>query len=562
MTVKKLKAIKRGNPMDKIFADEMIEKFQRIFYGFALSKAYTIEEAEELTSRIVLEAYVTLLKVNDIQNWDGYLYRIAYGVYARYVKEIKKYSNLTIDDMEITSDVDFTKEMIQSEEYKLLKREISWLSKTQREIIFMHYYENKKISFISRALNLPEGTVKWHLHDAKKFIKEGMGKMRSSGELGIKPVSFCNMGHDGWAGDKGDTSDFLNTKLRQNIAYSAYFDSKTVTEIATELGVAPVYIEDEVNILEEYGFLDKLSGNKYLTNIKIDNLPQKTMDEINIILKEIAKSICDEYVPLLESKFLAYQKLGIYVPDNDLRYLLWSLIPMSLGSLFWNNIVSNSSLLDGTHYRVKRKDGGDFIALAAVADSEKELVNNTHFNTCGDMTRDSMQYPVASWQLSTDFDLREFGWLDNTTSDFEYLYLFMSGKMEKNEATIEKFRRLYDRGLLINKEGTDSINVVVVKVNKDDTNKVNGWINDFYKLLPAYPDNMIDYVKEKTRMIYQLVKKYYPKHMHKLVEYYSGMSIDKIMVLDELLERGVLKPLTEEQQKGVMTIVFSDSLPK
>ncbi len=92
--------------MDKIFADKMIEKYQTIFYGFALSKTYTIDEAEELAARIVLEAYVTLLKVDDISNWDGYLYRIANGVYSRYVKEIKRNSNFTIDDMEITSDVD------------------------------------------------------------------------------------------------------------------------------------------------------------------------------------------------------------------------------------------------------------------------------------------------------------------------------------------------------------------------------------------------------------------------------------------------------------------------
>lgn len=49
--------------------------------------------------------------------------------------------------------------------------------------------------------------------------------------------------------------------------------------------------------------------------------------------------------------------------------------------------------------------------------------------------------------------------------------------------------------------------------------------------------------------------------MHKLVEYYANFSINKIMVLDELLERGVLKKLTEVQKKGVMTVVFSDTLP-
>ncbi len=548
--------------MDKIYADKMIEQFQKKFFGFALSKTYAIEEAEELASRILLEAYVTLLKSDDICNWEGYLYRIACNVYARYVKEIKQYSNLTIDDMEISSDVDLTKEIMRSEDYRLLKREISWLSRTQREIIYMYYYENKKIPVISRVLNLPEGTVKWHLHDAKKLMKEGMEKMRNSGELGIKPISFCDMGHDGWAGDKGDTADFLNTKLRQNIAYSAYYDAKTVADIAAELGVSPVYIEDEVDFLEEYGFLDKRNGDKYLTNIKIDDLPPNAIEELNLIQNDIAVKICDDYVPLLERKFYDFQKLDIYVPDNDFRFLLWSLIPMSLGSQQWDNTFCDPAILDGTHYRVKRKDGGDFIASATVADNTKEPCSNSHFNACGDMIRGSMQYPVASWQLSTGFDLRDFGWRDNLTNDFEYLYLYMTGKMDKNEVTLEKFRRLYDRGLLFHNNGKDVINVVVAKVCRDENIRVSGWNNDLHKLLSAYPDSMIRYIKEKHHIMYEIEKKYYPKHMHKLVAYYSGRNINKIMVLDELLERGLLKPLTEAQQKGVMTIVFSDELPK
>lgn len=80
-------------------------------------------------------------------------------------------------------------------------------------------------------------------------------------------------------------------------------------------------------------------------------------------------------------------------------------------------------------------------------------------------------------------------------------------------------------------------------------------------MLPAYPDNMIRNVKEKAHIIYEIEKKYYPKHMYKLVEYYSNLRISKIMILDELVERGVLKPLTEAQMKGVMTIVFCDALP-
>ena len=173
-----MKTFKRGNLVDKIFADQMIEKFQKAFYGYALSKTYTIEEAEELAARIVLEAYVTLLKVDDIYNWEGYLYRIACNIYARYVKEIKRNSNLMIDDMEITSDVDFTKDIMQSEEYKLLKREIAWLSRTQeRHSNNFHKlipaYPDSMIRYIKEKLHLMYETEKMyypkHMHKLAEY---------------------------------------------------------------------------------------------------------------------------------------------------------------------------------------------------------------------------------------------------------------------------------------------------------------------------------------------------------------------------------------------------------
>ena len=73
---------------------------------------------------------------------------------------------------------------------------------------------------------------------------------------------------------------------------------------------------------------------------------------------------------------------------------------------------------------------------------------------------------------------------------------------------------------------------------------------------------MIRNIKSKLHLMYESEKMYYPKHMHKLVEYYSSMNFNRIMVLDELVKRGILKPLTEKQRKGVMTIVFCDTLPK
>lgn len=59
--------------------------------------------------------------------------------------------------------------------------------------------------------------------------------MRLTGDLGLTPISLINMGHDGYCGDLGDTGYYLNSKLKQNIAYAAYDQPKTITEIKVRL---------------------------------------------------------------------------------------------------------------------------------------------------------------------------------------------------------------------------------------------------------------------------------------------------------------------------------------
>ena len=192
--------------MDKKFADEMIKKFQNKFFGFALAKTANIEEAEELASRIVCEAYVTLRKVDNIYNWEGYMYKIASNVYARYVNELKGNQSLSLDGLELGSEYDITHDIVKQEELHVLKKELAWLCKVHRQIIVQHYYHNKKISQISEELGLPQGTVKWHLSDAKKLMKEGMTKMRTA-NIAFEPVEFSGIGHDGCPGNMGSWKD-------------------------------------------------------------------------------------------------------------------------------------------------------------------------------------------------------------------------------------------------------------------------------------------------------------------------------------------------------------------
>lgn len=543
--------------MDKKFADEMIKKFQDKFFGFALTKTANMNEAEELAARITCEAYVTLRKVDNIYNWEGYMYKIASNVYARYINEQAGNRAISIEnELELGTESDMARDMIRQEELLALKKELAWLCKLHRQIVVEHYYYNKKISQIAEELGLPQGTVKWHLSDAKKLMKEGMTKMRTA-KVAFEPVEFGSVGHDGCPGNMGDTSTFLNSRLRKNIVYVTYREARTIEQIAQVMGITPVYIEDEVAYLEEYGFLEKLPGNKYLSQVYISEIPAEACRKCFEIDKEVAKAFAKEYIPLLIEQFKDYKEHQITVPEDDYNYFLWSLIPYAISVLQMQyRDVEKAAARE--KYMIKRKDGGEYIAHAQVLNKKKVEVGGRHYWVCGDMTRQSAQGDLKSWSISTNIDTREYGWEDNRNEDYDILSLYLADKLPKTEAVVEKYARLYDRGFIYNNRGEDELNVISVKVTgrHPDTYKV--WDNQMIDMLPKLSDSVLEMLKKKSDEKYEILKEYYPKRMHELVSAYEQIRINQIMVLDELLEHKQLKPLSTRQKKGVFQMIFME----
>lgn len=539
--------------MEKAFADEMISKYQKKFFGFALNKCSSFNEAEELASRITCEAYMTLRAVEDVYNWEGYLYRIAYNVYVRYVKEQKKHRLTEPEEMELVDHKDYAAEYAEAEELALLKREVAWLGKRHREIVLLHYYHNKKIKEIAELLEIPEGTVKWHLSDAKAQLKEGIRQMRQKGNLGIEPVKLTGFSHIGKPGELGDTTDFLASKLRQNIVFAAYYEPKTVEEIAQELGVSPVFIEDEVEYLADYGYLDLLPGQRYRANVFIENLPPDIYAKSKDLSKEIARVICDLYVPELLEELKVWGE-DVYVPDNDRNYWYWTQIAKRMTCI---GADFDLDKLKKHNYYVKRKDGGEYVACAVV---DKEEIRSQWTNEdwlSGPMWIVPENRKIGTWILGTGFDTRVFGWEDNPETDAHIFELFLKGQLPKVEAVLDKYVRLYDRGYLVNRDGKDIVNVIVQKETEfDESFMEKGFVSE------QFPEAVNKKIEELFQKKVMLEKPYYPGHMHEMLAIWNRLLLVRPnYVLEELLNRGVLKPLTEEQKKGVLIIAYSDVLP-
>lgn len=261
--------------MEKQKADKLIVKYSQKIFGFAMKKAFSYEEAEELSGEMLKEVYLSFLKAEDIVNVEGYVWRICEHVYAKYVNQIKLKQGLSIDGGGLE---DFEKsELAYFDEYDFgqteaallrLRKEIGFLSSCRRQIVYSFYYEGKSIVQISEEQGLPQGTVKWHLNKARNDLKEGINMRRQIGKLGLSPIKAINFSHDGRPGSNGGPDFYLGDKLNLNIVYSVYDEPKTQEEIAEDLGMTPVFLEDKIDYLVANGFLVEEKGKRYTTYVR------------------------------------------------------------------------------------------------------------------------------------------------------------------------------------------------------------------------------------------------------------------------------------------------------
>ena len=446
--------------MNKQQADELIVQYLPKIYGFAMKKAFSYQEAEELSSDIVAEVYLSMLSAKEIVNIDGYVWRISEHVYSKFVSSKKKREGVSIDGMDIPDDTSVLDEDAESE-LDLLRREIAFLTQTRRKIVYSFYYENKTISTITEEMGIPEGTVKWHLNKARNDLKEGFIMERKIGKLGIKPIEATGFGHGGNPGSNGGPEYYLGNKLNLNIVYSVYYTPKTLTEIAEELGVTPVYIEDAVAELVANGFLVEQAGKRYTTYVCFNPETYSLELEDKCLQKkiEIAKLLVREYVPQIRAAIADVK--NVYIPSGNRELLEAAMIFYA---------VSNKCCLESktnlSQYSIKTLAGGNFIAYVDIpaTQSDPDYVSPQTFPpywSCGDMTRWSEKYPsVYAWSVDSRYSSRTGGWKNNRTSDYEYLYEFLTGAIENTPANKEKFDRLKKRGFLTE---DNKVNIMVMQ---------------------------------------------------------------------------------------------------
>lgn len=551
--------------MNRQDVEKIIAEYLKPIYGFALKRCRSLHDAEDLSQEIVAKAFRALLVREDIADEGKFIWTIAHNAQSNYYRDTaKSMVGVSIDEVaeliadphsEIGADDD-------SEVVQRLQNEIAYLSKLQRRIVIAYYFENRRQADIAKEMGIPLGTVKWHLFEAKKELKRGMDTMRKASELKFNPIKFQSFGTYGSVGTRS-MDEFLRSTLSQNICYCVRNTAKSVNVIAEELGVSPVYVETEVEFLEEYGFLQK-QKDKYIANFIISEPTAELLTMQNEIYRRAAELFANDlYDELISTGILddpdilcgqTDQPVSLTEsPKADRNFILWSLIPYIAA---WSGEKQKDDAIPFEEVATIRPDGGCNICHAAVVPDEIILPEDYVYmkNWSGPMWNKGDHKMM--WQIDSEWSDRTPAWERNISEEQERTITLLNWEKE-HLLSKQDYIWLAERGYI--KTGGD----------------YDGQFKSAWQIVVLTGQEIQDRllaigerIREKYRAEFDTLKRTYteavlqsvPAHLRKVKEYelQSVFYSDGWFLLHcitVLLKNGKLKEPTEGQRKSLTTLI-------
>ena len=551
--------------MNRQDVEKTITAYLKPIFGFALKRCKSIQDAEDLSQEITLRAFRALLVKDDVADMGKFIWTVAHNTLSNYYRDtaksiigvpIEEAADLIADpDAELDPDDN-------TETIRRLQSEIAYLSKLQRRIVITYYFENRRQADIAAELGVPLGTVKWHLFEAKKELKRGMDTMRKASELKFNPIKFHSYGINGSIGTKSP-EEFFRSTLTQNICYCVRNTAKTIHEIADDLGVSPVYVETEVEFLEEYGFL-QARKDKYIINFIISEPMAELLTMQNDMYRRAAELFANDlYDELTSSGILDDPDIWCgqtdapisltESPKADRNFILWSLIPY-IAARSGEDLMEERISFDEA--ATIRPDGAHNIFHASVVPDEMILPKDYVYmrNWCGPMwnsTGNRIFWQIDSewsdrgehhgFQYSEDakrlLGLYERGFDDRLSRD-EYAWLAERGYIKTNGDYDGHFKSAWQIVVLTSVDIRDRLLAIGERL------KVQ-YQADFETLKAPYTEAVLRSV---------------PPHLQKVQAYELQFTFHAdgwflLHCITALLRNGKLKLPTEGQRKALTTII-------
>lgn len=380
--------------------EEWVDEYSLPLLKWARGKTGSPTAAEELTQEVWMQFFSAVRREgsagNAIAQPEHLLWKVARYVWLKSLRQ-KQPLPLMAD---VPDPEDFSARLAENADDARLRtwvhQQVVNLNRLQREIFILYYVDGVPTREIARRLGVKESTLRWHLSDTRRKIKEE-AKHMTPAEFVYRPRKL-HLGINGQAVAQLDTTRINNNLLMQNILLACYDQGRTAAELAEMLGVARPYIEHDIDWLVEREFLAAEKG-RYFTTFMISTCTQE--HQIYRVYEARKDALSGAICRYLLGHEEAIRRIGFIGCDKPMNKLLWTLIYLFTRNL---SLPSQTPLPpfrpDGGRYWPLGFDESDYAPQSPCAGfAYNGAMNNAHFNWFGlhDFGRSEIEDVMDAW---------------------------------------------------------------------------------------------------------------------------------------------------------------------
>lgn len=320
--------------------DELLDRL----YGFCYARTDDSYEAQELCSDIIFALVRAAHTDGEIANLYPYVWRVARNVYADFSETRKRRLDNSYggDAEEVLALVPDREDEDDSEELLgAVYRRIAFLTRAYREVMILYYLDGLSTAEIAERQKTSEGAVRQRLFSARQKLKcemeKEIDKMDKMEKTCNKPVALDEIDYNIWGSGSpgwGDPRDVCHRMFSKHVVWLCHGKPRSASEIAEELNVPTVYVEEELKILTEgangkYGLLRRMENGRYGINFIL--LDRDVAEQAHGIYAEQIPKVCDsicQYIEKHKEEYLAFPYLNKKV---DLNLILWQQVQLLSG---------------------------------------------------------------------------------------------------------------------------------------------------------------------------------------------------------------------------------------
>lgn len=142
---------------------------------------------EDLEQEVYIKIWKNREKYKEQNKFSSWVCTITANLCRDYLKSAKfKYDNLTTKDDDILNNVKYGKTpekiMAAKERQKFILNEINRLPQKMKQALILYEFEDKSYEEISKKLNVPTGTVKSRINNARKLLSISLASLIGDSE--------------------------------------------------------------------------------------------------------------------------------------------------------------------------------------------------------------------------------------------------------------------------------------------------------------------------------------------------------------------------------------------